>query len=362
MQPLPAQARAPFLDALRGLALVGILAVNLELLAGVGMYAALHGVSTGYTVGREILAFFFSGKFYTIFSILFGLGLALQYRRFSEAGLDALGLLRRRLGWLLGLGALHGVLLFEGDILATYALVGLFALRYLTQPPPPGLALGFLGLGYGIYLVIVRLTWNTEDWSGLYSNEIFRTGSYWAVTSERLFNWLWGTLAGTFIQGVELLGLFLLGMYLAPRWQTLGPATLWQVVAVGLLIGIPVNLYNAQHPDLQPLRGLGGLAFALVYMALFRLLWPRLGWLHNLQYAGRMPLSNYLLQSLVMSTVFYGYGLGLYGQVNPLWFPAIAVGFVGLQVALSRWRLARFGQGPLERLWRSFTYRSGHLG
>jgi uncharacterized protein len=174
----------------------------------------------------------------------------------------------------------------------------------------------------------------------------------------RLETWLFNTPLASLVFGVELVGLFLLGMYLAPRWQALGPATLWRVVMVGLLIGIPVNLYNAQHPDLQPLRGLGGLAFALVYMALFRLLWPRLGWLQNLRYAGRMPLSNYLLQSAVMSTVFYGYGLGLYGQVNPIWFPWIAIGFVGLQVVFSRWWLERFGQGPLERLWRSFTYRS----
>lgn len=359
VQPVEASQRDPFLDTLRGLALFGILAVNLEWLAGVGMYAALHGSSPSYGLGRAVLAFFLSGKFYTIFSILFGLGLALQYRRFLEAGLDAQRLLRRRLGWLLGIGALHGIFLFEGDILATYALVGLFFLGYLNQTPTLWQVARLLLVGYGLYLSITWLTWDTKAWSGLYNNEVLRTGGFWEITQERLFSWLWGTLAGTFIQGVELLGLFLLGFYLAPRWQTLGPATLWRVVAMGLLVGIPVNLYNAQHPDLQPMRGLGGLAFALVYMALFRLAWPRLGWLHSLQYAGRMPLSNYLLQSAVMSTVFYGYGLGLYGQLHPLWFPLIAAGFVALQVILSRWWLERFGRGPLEALWRSFTYRAG---
>lgn len=357
MQPLPSVERDVFLDAVRGLALVGILAVNLEHLAGVGLYATRHGVTESYLLGREVLAFFFSGKFYTIFSILLGLGLALQYQRFLAAGQKALFLLRRRLGWLLGLGALHGIFLFDGDILGTYAIVGLFALRYLGRSPRLWDIAGFLLAGY------VLLGWFSTSLRDQMpipgSSEVFMNGSFWEVSGERLETWLYNTPLASLVFGAELVGLFLLGMYLAPRWQTLGPATLWRVVAVGLLIGIPVNLYNAQHPDLQPLRGLGGLAFALVYMALFRLYWPRLGWLHNLQFVGRMPLSNYLLQSAAMSTVFYGYGLGLYGQVHPLWFPVIAVSFVALQVILSRWWLARFGRGPLERLWRSFTYRTG---
>lgn len=354
MQPLNSNQRDVFLDALRGLALVGILAVNLEHFAGVGLYAAQHGNLAHYTLGREILAFFFSGKFYTIFAILFGLGLALQYRRFVSAGLEARALLRRRLGWLLGVGALHGLLLFEGDILGTYALLGLFSLRYLGQAHRLLDIAKFLLAGYLLYGLFVFFLRDTAPVPG--SAEVFASGSFWAVSAARLEVWLGSTLLGSLLFGAELVGLFLLGIYLAPHWQRIGPATLWRVVALGLLVGIPVNWYNAQHPDLQPLRGLGGLAFALVYMALFRLFWPRLGLLHPLHYAGRMPLSNYLLQSLAMSLLFYGYGLGLYGQVSPIWFPLIAVGFVGLQVALSRWWLERFGQGPLEWLWRRFTY------
>ncbi len=354
MQPLPSVERDPFLDAVRGLALVGILAVNLEHFAGVGMYNPLQEASQSYTLGREILAFFFSGKFYTLFSILFGLGLALQYRRFVSAGLDAHALLRRRLGWLLGLGALHGILLFEGDILGTYALLGLFALRYLGREHRLLDIAKFLLAGYvlhGLFAVFLRDTVSIPG-----SAEVFRNGSFWEVSEARLETWLASTVLGSLLFGAEIVGLFLLGVYLAPRWQSIEPATLWRVVVLGLLVGIPVNWFNAQHPDLQPLRGLGGLAFALVYLALFRLFWPRLRLLHNLRYAGRMPLTNYLLQSLAMSLLFYGYGLGLYGQVNPIWFPPMAVGFVTLQVVVSRWWLRRFGQGPLERWWRRFTY------
>lgn len=354
MQPLAPNQRDVFLDAVRGLALLGILAVNLEHFAGVGLYAARQGASESYTLGRELLAFFFSGKFYTIFAILFGLGLALQYRRLVSAGLDAHALLRRRLGWLLGVGVVHGIFLFEGDILGIYAILGFFALRYLGKEHQPLNIAKFLLAGYGLYGLFVFFL---RDMAPIPGNaEVFVNGNFWAVSAARLEVWLSSTLLGSLLFGAELVGLFLLGSYLAPRWQTMGPATLWRVVSLGLLVGIPVNWYNAQHPDLQPLRGLGGLAFALVYMALFRLFWPRLSLLHPLRYAGRIPLSNYLLQSLAMSLLFYGYGLGLYGQVNPIWFPLIAVGFVVLQVVLSRWWLERFEQGPLEGWWRRFTY------
>jgi uncharacterized protein len=355
VQPLPPVQRDTFLDAVRGLALGGILAVNLEHFAGAGMYATLHGLSENYTRGREILAFFFSGKFYTIFAILFGLGLALQYQRFVMAGLDARALLRRRLGWLLGLGALHGIFLFDGDILGTYAILGLFALRYLGQEHRL-LDIGkFLLGGYILLFWFAILLRDQMPTPG--SGEVFLTGSFWQVTGVRLETWLFNTPLASLVFGAEIVGLFLLGVYLAPRWNTIGPATLWQVVALGLLVGIPVNLYNALHFDTQPLRGLGGLSFALAYLALFRLLWPRLGRMQALHYAGRMPLSNYLLQSVAMSLLFYGYGLGWFGQVSPFWFPAIAAGFVVFQVLLSRWWLQRFAQGPLEWLWRKFTYR-----
>lgn len=354
MQPLAPNQRDVFLDTVRGLALLGILAVNLEHFAGVGMYTTLYGASEGYTLGREILAFFFSGKFYTIFSILFGMGLALQYQRFVSAGLDATALLRRRLWWLLGLGALHGIFLFDGDILGTYAILGLFVLRYLGQEHRLLDIAKFLLAGY------VLLWWFTTSLRNQIpvpgSTEVFINGGFWEVSGARLETWLYNTPLASLVFGAEIVGLFLLGMYLAPRWQAIGPTTLWRVVAVGLLVGIPVNLYNAQHPDLQPLRGLGGLSFALVYLALFRLFWPRLYLLHNLHYAGRMPLTNYLLQSVAMSLLFYSYGMGLYGQVNPAWFPPMAVGFVVLQVYLSRGWLQRFRQGPMEWLWRRFTY------
>ncbi|PZA07825.1 MULTISPECIES: DUF418 domain-containing protein [unclassified Meiothermus] len=358
----PARERDAFLDALRGFALFGILAVNLEAFAD-PFYSVAHSGEPMSDLGRAIITFFYSGKFYTIFATLFGLGLAWQASRLRARGLDPKPVLRRRLLWLLGAGAVHGTLLFSGDILGTYAVLGLFALRYhpavATKAHHERSHLLRTGLAY--YTVGIALLAGLSFWFGpggvSPDAAIYAGGSFAEVSRARLWDWLWNT-GSSIVLGFELVGLMLFGFYLFEHWQRFSAATLRRGILLGLVLGIPVNAYDVwvKPSYLEPLRGLGGLAFALVYACLIRLYWDRLCWLHLLQYAGRMPLTNYLMQSLVMSTVFYGYGLGLYGQVSPLLFPLIAAGFVALQVSFSRVWLERFPQGPVEWLWRKYTY------
>lgn len=349
----PARERDAFLDSLRGFALLGILAVNLEAFAD-PFYSVSRSGQPLDDLGRAIITFFFSGKFYTIFATLFGLGLAWQASRLRKRGIDPKPVLRRRLWWLLGIGAIHGIFLFSGDILGTYAVLGLFALRYLGRPY-------LLRTGLAYYAFGVALLAGLSFWSGSHGvspdTTIYASGSFAEVSRVRLWEWLWNT-GWSIVLGFEIVGLMLFGFYLFEHWQRFSAVALRRGILLGLVLGIPVNAYDvwAEPHYLEPLRGLGGLAFAVVYAGLIRLYWDRLRWLHPLQYAGRMPLTNYLLQSLVMSTMFYGYGWGLYGQISPLLFPLIAAGFVALQAGFSWIWLERFGQGPLERLWRNYTY------
>jgi uncharacterized protein len=345
--PQALKPRESFLDALRGLALLGILTVNLEHFAGLHAYQNAHPEDPSVGLAENLITFFFSGKFYSLFSLLFGLGLVLQYQSLDQRGLDPISYLRRRLLWLLVFGFLHGTFLFDGDILGLYALVGLFSLRYVGQDHQLWNIGKFFLMGWGI---VVLFYWSSITTGIHFGN--YLAPSFLEVSQERFEFWFPNTLVGAILFGAEFVGLFLLGMWLAPRWQSFSRSTLWQTVSLGLLVGIPANWVNLQY-SYEPLRGLGGLAFVLVYAALLRLFWDRLPLLHNLKWAGQMPLTNYLTQSLLMSTLFYGYGFALYGKLHPLWFFALALTVVVLQVLFSKWWLERFNPGPMERLWRA---------
>lgn len=352
MSHSPNRQRDPFIDTLRGVALFGILVVNLKAFADPYWGYPRSGIPLD-DLGRMLISFLFSGKFYTIFAALFGLGLAWQAAKLRARGLDPKPLLRRRLWWLFGVGAIHGIFLFSGDILAAYALLGLLALRYLdSNPARPALVWYALGTALSLwYTLATPRTGPASDFS-------YAVSSYGQMTLTRLWEWGYGLGFQVFLVGPEILGLMLFGIYLYPRWQQLEAPTLRHWMGFGLVLGVLGSGLNVRLEPvyLEPLRGLGGLGLALFYACGLRLYWNHLGWLHPLRYAGQMPLTNYLLQSAVMSTLFYGYGLGLYGRVSPFWFPLIGVVFLGFQVGLSRVWLERYGQGPMERLWRNYTY------
>ena len=352
MQAAPTK-RDLFIDTLRGFALFGILVVNLKAFADPFWGYPRSGDPVD-DVGRILITFFFSGKFYTLFATLFGLGLAWQAANLRARGIDPKPVLRRRLWWLFGVGAIHGIFLFSGDILATYALLGLFVLRFLDSPRPERIGLIFYAVGIGISLIY---TFGQPRYSPN-PDLTYATGSFGQMTLTRLWEWSYALVAQVFLVGAEIVGLMLFGFYLFPRWQHFDPPTLKRWLWIGLGVGAIASALDVRwEPQyLEPLRGLGGLGFAVFYACLLRLYWNPLGWLHGLHYAGQMPLTNYLMQSAVMGTVFYGYGLGLYGKVSPIWFPLIAGGVVALQVWLSRWWLGRYKQGPLERWWRNYTY------
>lgn len=345
--------RDPFIDTLRGVALFGILVVNLEAFAD-PFWGYSRSNNPHDDLGRALITFWFSGKFYTIFAALFGLGLAWQAAKLRARGLDPKPLLRRRLWWLFWVGAIHGIFLFSGDILATYALLGLFVLRYLDSAKPGSSGLVYYAVGALLGLLYIFGTPRL----GAGPDFSYAVGSYGQMTLTRLWEWGYGLGFQVLLIGPEIVGLMLFGFYLYPRWQQLDGPTLRRWMWIGLVVGASASALNVwwEPVYLEPLRGPGGLGFAVFYACGLRLYWNRLGWLHGLHYAGQMPLSNYLLQSAVMSTLFYGYGLGLYGRVSPIWFPVIAAVFVGLQGWFSRAWLGRYGQGPLERLWRSYTY------
>ena len=376
--PIDDRARIGVLDALRALALLGIFMVNLESFnrpwdtLGDGMRVGLAGVDVAVAWCIQV---FVAGKAWLMFSLLFGIGFALLQQRG-----DATTVWKRRTWGLLVIGLLHGALLWPGDILRTYALAGflLLALRGLpaARQRDAGFAL-YLGI-WALFAMAMALAGDFEPPPAdiATAGRVYAEGSYMAVTAQRLGDL--ATMIGSDILAVPMaLGVFLVGGWLLRsgrirdvdahlRWHR---AMAWAGLPVGVLASVAIvsvaglNVVQAggfgRWMLALALLQIAALPMALGMLSLVVLAWRHPRWrggLEALAPAGRMALTHYLLQSLLASTLFYGYGFGQFGRWGPAMLLALAVAVFVLQVLASRWWLARFRFGPVEWLWRWSTY------
>ena len=351
--------RAALPDVLRGLALLGILCVNAQDFAGYAEWTQ-RGADRGAQIVIDVLL---NGKFISVFAMLFGAGAFTLLERGSR------GLLLRRLAVLLGVGALHYVLVWHGDIIANYAVVGA-ALILLERARPQLLVLVGALSGVGWVLSFVGTLGNLVGLRQLPA--VVSAGqTYLDITVARAHQVLpaLGSVVG--FDGFWLLALFCFGGALyrsGVLWwpQQHRPALKWLLTG-GTLIGLPLGLllafFNTQSAFSAEVWGLlarlvGGLALALAYIGGVGLLTAsgKLGWLRWFAASGRLALSNYLAQSLIMTSLFYPYGLNLYGQWGalPALLTALALGLA--QVWASNLYLRRFSVGPAEWLIRKLVY------
>lgn len=357
--------RALLPDALRGLALGGILLVNLQNFAG---YVPWRQAG-GDRAAQVFIDVFANGKWISTFAMLFGAGVWLLVER--------VGLKReaRRLLGLLGLGLLHGLLIWPGDILANYALVG-FALLLLIRLPAAAqgalAALGFL-LGALLFASLTLIPGSPQaDPSSVGVNFAYASDRFAAVNAARAEDFLTSLSSSVPFFGPWLIGLFLLGVLFARGGVLTHPERFRRPLIVTVIVTLPIGaLLNLAFVRVNAsglftdqvwavlLRLSSGLAFALLYGAVVALLVGsgRGAFLQAFANVGRLALSNYLLQSVVCTLVFYGYGLGQYGTWGAAACLAFGVGLYALQVLLSSLYLRRFRRGPAESLLRSF-YRS----
>ena len=390
-QPKP--ARAVQIDAARGVAVFGILLVNVwSFVWGFGAlrYGVMPDPSWADRAAVFLVAFLAEQKFYPIFAFLFGAGFALQTAALRKRLPDWRSVrdsYRGRLTWLLGVGLLHGMLIWAGDILTVYGLTGFLILNMA------GARLSRVRFGAWSWLaawlllvaVNVMVAWPGADDGALEQDAIsyvddalaahavYLSAASDEVMAQRVSDYASITLGSVFL-APHLLALFLLGM-LSVRlgWLTRPHRhlDLWRRVrTVGLCIGLPFNLVwaamalaqaiNPVHP--QPWNDLvfallpvGGSVLAAAYLASVmlarggarRLLFD---WLAPV---GRMSLTNYLGQSLLGLLLLQGAGLGLgaLAERRPALLLALAAAIMVLQVLLSRWWLARHAQGPIEAIY-----------
>ena len=391
--PVPASERLEILDALRGVALLGVFAMNIEAFSrpaqemGAGIPPEATGLDWAVAWGVHV---FIAGKFWTMFSLLFGMGFALMSERIAASGRPVAPVFLRRQAVLLAFGLLHIVLMWWGDILHSYAIAGLLLLAMREIAPRWQLAVGltlYAGVG-AFYLANAALLALVPDamladFAGALASgreaaeRIYPSGSFGEITQRRVSDYLQLGLQSQLFQVPMIAGVFLIGSWLlrggwlrAPArhrgfwWRLLAwalpPAVLF--TALGVWLGTSFDSPLAPRAALSVgLMLLGSLPMSLAYVALLVLAWTSASGQRVLRAfapAGRMALTHYLAQSLVCSLLFYGYGAGLWGELGRAAQTGLVLVVFALQLAISPVWLARHRHGPVEWLWRWATY--GH--
>lgn len=372
----PSSSRLDSLDLLRGSALLGILVINLSLFAHALYANALPPYlnSSADVFAQQVATFVFEGKFYVLFSFLFGYGAALLLQ--SEESTSG-SRYRRRLVGLIVLGSLHGSLFFSGDILLSYGLLGFWLWSWRHWPLAHLLRMALLCLCLAAALRLLLMSGGADYTSDAgVLKEIAQAkqhylGSFSAGLQQRLQDWPLMLGVTFFVGGPHILSCFLLG-YAAARQnlfadpervlRLLRPA-LPGLLALGLGGNLLYTLFQlppgqALYAPASALQVLAAPALSACYVyALLR--WqlsertPRLR--AALQAAGRLSLSHYLGQALICSWVFNGWGLGQFGRWGALSCLLFALGLFALQVAVSPLWLRSFRLGPAEWLLRSWS-------
>lgn len=392
----PIQHRLDHLDVLRGFALLGIFMVNFGYFTQPLQSIALGpdpGLSGANRAVEVLIATLFQGKFVALFSMLFGAGFVLMAGRAAERSAPFWGAYLRRLLILGAFGLAHLLLVWSGDILLVYALCALVMILFFRKTPVRRLwkwAIVFFALTpvtiWLLALSIQLAATNPEVQANIVAGfdqahqellaEVERAaainaaGGWTENVGQRLRDMQF--LLSSFMFWVPaIVGYFMLGRWLIETGRLVRPHEhqmffrRWR--SRGLVLGLPLALLATALGLISgsliiptPLAALTLTAYtvaavllSLGYLSILMLGWERL---QLLAPVGRMALTNYLLQSLVWTWLFYGHGLGLWGEL-PRWSHPLAVLlFFAAQVACSHWWMARFRFGPAEWLWRSLTY------
>jgi uncharacterized protein len=380
-RPLQEGERIVALDMMRGLALLGILIANsLHFQYGLFVISDIHQLYPFGFIDRITEGFiivFAQASFYTLFSFLFGYGMAFLKERLEQRNLRFGVIYFRRTAILLIVGYLHGLFIWDGDILFVYALTAFILFFFLKLKERGLLIWSFLLL----FLMALSIATPEEDSStnlddqllaySIEEKEILMSGSYSEVVNFRLHSDPLGLgLIGDIIINatamVSVLGMFLLGAFVARKKWLLDVAShrrlflrIWWIT---LLIGFPCKIaylfidnyaYEMLHTTV------GGPLVAMFYASSIALLAENKRgrkFLQPLTYVGRLSLTNYLVQSIAFTTLFYGYGLGLYSSIGIFMGLLLVFLFFTLQLIASKWWLRNFYIGPFEWFWRWGTY------
>jgi uncharacterized protein len=389
--PVQPSERIVTLDIIRGFALLGILVMNLQSFSGADEPATLSD-----RAADVFTALFFSGKFNSLFSLLFAIGFTIQLGRLRQrAPASAVSIYLRRLAILLAFGLLHAVFVWDGDVLHLYAVLGVVLLIVGAWPDRAIYALVAAGLLYPGLRSLALMLFASPAWTQgrVATQQAFRdavsaahgSGTYWDVVTQNLHSlqFFYTTGAGVdqlLLGGYVLFSVTMLIGLLAGRHQWIQRAAdhpsvvrrvQWSALGVGIATGI---LFVIASRFVQPFvpsiwfvlmrtaYGVSRVALMIFYVATILRMTRHGSWMRRLRplaATGRMPLTNYLFQSVLCTFIFDAWGLGYWGRAGALAQLVLAFAiFLLIQVPFSAWWFRRHAYGPMEYLWRLLTY--GH--
>ena len=398
-RPTAPSERIYTLDVIRGFALLGIFIMNMPWF-NTSFFAGMDGTrlwpqwwDTSTETATEVL---FSGKFNSMFSMLFAIGFILQLDRLEarDPG-HALSIYLRRIFWLFVFGVVHLCVFWNGDVLHIYALFGILLLALRRAPEKLLWTLFALCMVFPVAMGLYRLlTFSPADREHILAmsqawvasnNAAYGHGSFLAALREHTREALHvytepSQLRMMSMFYVAILATMLLGLIAGRRrffqeaasQMPLIRRVQWWSLGLGLAAGAVYGSWQATVTDFitpTPFKLIASVCYFLsrvlimvFYVATLVRMAHHPRWSRRLApvaTAGRMPLTNYLMQTLIATALFYGWGLGLWGKVGPALDLVLAIGiFFAVQVPLSKWWLQRFEMGPMEWLWRKLTY--GH--
>lgn len=393
--------RIHFLDALRGLAVFAIFTANIPYLSGFFIvedtYALKWTVLPIDKTLETILHTLIDGKFYTIFSLLFGIGFTIQYENLKKRGLPFKPFFRRRMFWLVILGGIHLCLIWLGDILTLYAILGFVLLNFVETknknllkcavilillPILNTIVIRFLNLDYATFFLKMN-----EPICNYFSiptskfEDFKLTDLVAEFQNQNLVTFFKTNISNTFIRigfvlnegrPFKVLGIFLIGVWTGRKIinENLlnNTAFLKKIALFGILFGLPFNIlrtylentgdgsnFSSLYTTIA--YALGTIPFALGIAASLALLYLKRSTLFKyFEPVGKMALTNYISHSVISIIIFYGIGFGFAGKFGFTFLILYCIIVFIFQIIFSTLWLKKFKMGPLEWVWRRLTY------
>ncbi len=378
IQPVSLDERVKAIDLMRGFALFGILIINMlafhSPLSYIDPYKWFDGkINEGVYLFIDV---FIQASFYPLFAMLFGYGLGMQFLRAEAKNQSFIPLAVKRLFVLLLFGIIHAFLIWYGDILITYAIMGFLLLGMIRLPS--SWLMAFAGIIYAVpHLLLLAIMFiaaaaDPNIYVGYMeienSIQSYQSGSFAEIFRQRLEDWTYSNGLANYIILIATILPFLMIGAAAAKWRlierTQEKRKLWLFLAiVPLLIGLILKsgpfLFNPNYAFVYLQDIFGGPLVAIGYAAIIALLAQKTSMqklLSPIAKVGRMSLTTYITQSVLATLIFYSYGFGLYGQVDLLTGTLIAIGIFVIQLIFAELWFEKFSRGPLEMVWRKWTY------